>query len=138
MSCVGRRKNESLQRGGGVLRPAFRKIRFPLQAGRTARRQDALSPPRGPPVAKTASGSNVDKAHGRRPSVKTMIPRLRFTRCRPTPCRASRGMRRALQQGGWACYEFIGGGLRFMCSWMTTVEDIDALCDCLKQAARLC
>ncbi len=47
-------------------------------------------------------------------------------------------LRRALQQGGWACYEFIGGGLRFMCSWMTTVEDIDALCDCLKQAARLC
>jgi len=44
----------------------------------------------------------------------------------------------ALKRDGWACYEFIGGGLRLMCSWMTTVEDIDALHDCLKTAARLC
>jgi threonine aldolase len=47
-------------------------------------------------------------------------------------------LREALNAGGWACYEFIGGGLRLMCSWMTTVEDIEALYDCLKTAARLC
>jgi len=44
----------------------------------------------------------------------------------------------ALERDEWACCEFIGGGLRLMCSWMTTVEDIDALQDCLKRAARLC
>lgn len=40
----------------------------------------------------------------------------------------------ALRTGGWAYYSFIGGGSRFMCSWQTRKEDIDALVACLEQA----
>lgn len=33
-----------------------------------------------------------------------------------------------LRSGGWQVYDFIGsGGTRFMCSWQTTSEDVDAL-----------
>jgi threonine aldolase len=35
--------------------------------------------------------------------------------------------RGALHDAGWALYEFIGGGTRFVCSWQTSVADIDAL-----------
>jgi threonine aldolase len=44
-------------------------------------------------------------------------------------------LHRALHAGGWAYYSFIGGGSRFMCSWQTREEDIDALVVCLEQAA---
>ncbi|HVN34255.1 MAG TPA: threonine aldolase, partial [Casimicrobiaceae bacterium] len=30
---------------------------------------------------------------------------------------------------GWAFYNFIGGGARFMCSWATTAEAVDHLAD---------
>lgn len=32
-----------------------------------------------------------------------------------------------LQAAGWRYYQFIGGGARFMCSWQTRPEDIEAL-----------
>ena len=32
-----------------------------------------------------------------------------------------------LQQQGWKYYHFIGGGARFMCSWQTQKEDVQAL-----------
>ena len=32
-----------------------------------------------------------------------------------------------LRRRGWKYYVFIGGGARFMCSWCTTPEDVDAL-----------
>jgi len=33
---------------------------------------------------------------------------------------------RALKERGWVIYNFIGGGVRLMCSWSTTDADIDA------------
>jgi threonine aldolase len=35
----------------------------------------------------------------------------------------------ALRQRGWAFYNFIGGGARFMCSWATTPDAVDELAD---------
>jgi threonine aldolase len=36
----------------------------------------------------------------------------------------------ALRQHGWKFYTFIGqGGIRLMCSWDTTADDVDALAD---------
>jgi threonine aldolase len=32
-----------------------------------------------------------------------------------------------LQEKGWKYYHFIGGGARFMCSWQTTTQDVEAL-----------
>jgi threonine aldolase len=32
-----------------------------------------------------------------------------------------------LRDAGWAFYDFIGGGARFVCSWKTTQQDVDAL-----------
>lgn len=43
----------------------------------------------------------------------------------------------ALQANEWACYEFIGGATRLMCSWQTTGDDIDALVECLKASTRM-
>lgn len=36
---------------------------------------------------------------------------------------------------GWRYYRFIGGGARFMCSWRTTPEDVDALAESIRGAA---
>lgn len=42
---------------------------------------------------------------------------------------------KALRQKGWAFYTFIGHGFaRFMCSWATTVEEVDHLVDDLRSA----
>lgn len=40
----------------------------------------------------------------------------------------------ALRKAGWRYYNFIGGGARFMCSWDTTEEDVNALTDCIRAA----
>jgi threonine aldolase len=43
-----------------------------------------------------------------------------------------------LQQQGWKYYHFIGGGARFMCSWQTQKEDVQALLgDMTRHAAGL-
>ncbi len=39
-----------------------------------------------------------------------------------------------LTQDGWMFYTFIGGGARFMCSWATQPEAIDALIEAIQQA----
>lgn len=39
-----------------------------------------------------------------------------------------------LRQRGWVFYAFIGGGMRFMCSWSTTREAVDELADDLAAA----
>jgi len=41
-----------------------------------------------------------------------------------------------LKQRGWQFYGFIGGGYRFMCSWATRPEDIDALAVDLADSSR--
>ena len=41
----------------------------------------------------------------------------------------------ALKQKGWHYYLFIGGAARFMCSWATTVQDVDELAHDIGQAA---
>ncbi len=38
-----------------------------------------------------------------------------------------------LRDAGWAFYDFIGGGARFVCSWKTTQQDVDALVNTAKQ-----
>ncbi len=35
--------------------------------------------------------------------------------------------RAALAVGGWRAYDFVGGGTRFVCSWATTEDAVDAL-----------
>jgi threonine aldolase len=41
-----------------------------------------------------------------------------------------------LQAAGWRFYEFIaGGGCRFMCSWDTTAEGVDAFAAAVRAAA---
>lgn len=40
-----------------------------------------------------------------------------------------------LQAQGWKYYHFIGGGARFMCSWLTTQADVDALLADMRKAA---
>ena len=44
----------------------------------------------------------------------------------------------ALRAGGWRFYDFIGsGGVRFMCAWDTTAEDVRAFAaDVRAEAAR--
>ncbi len=39
-----------------------------------------------------------------------------------------------LRRRGWKYYVFIGGGARFMCSWSTTPEDVDALVHDIREA----
>lgn len=39
-----------------------------------------------------------------------------------------------LQEQGWKYYHFIGGGARFMCSWQTTNEDVQALLNDMAKA----
>ena len=39
-----------------------------------------------------------------------------------------------LRRRGWKYYVFIGGGARFMCSWSTTPEDVDALVRDIREA----
>ena len=34
---------------------------------------------------------------------------------------------------GWFVYRFTDGSVRFMCSWVTTPEDVDALIHSLKK-----
>lgn len=41
-----------------------------------------------------------------------------------------------LRSAGWRYYVFIGGGARFMCSWSTTPEEVDALLDAVRVAAQ--
>jgi threonine aldolase len=39
--------------------------------------------------------------------------------------------RLALHDAGWAAYRFLDGSVRFMCSWATTPEAVDCLCEAL-------
>ncbi len=41
--------------------------------------------------------------------------------------RLPEALKAGLKSRGWQFYSFIGGGSRFMCSWHTTVNDVDAL-----------
>ena len=44
-----------------------------------------------------------------------------------------------LRQRGWHFYTFIGsGGARFMCSWETRDEDVEALLADLREVTRIC
>jgi threonine aldolase len=43
----------------------------------------------------------------------------------------------ALQERGWRYYRFIGGGARFMCSWATTAEDVQALAADVRNAVEI-
>jgi len=45
------------------------------------------------------------------------------------------GATAALRERGWACYSFIGGGVRFMCNWSTTEAQVRALADDMAAAA---
>jgi threonine aldolase len=38
----------------------------------------------------------------------------------------------ALRSAGWRYYVFIGGGARFMCSWSTAPEEVDALLEAVR------
>ncbi len=40
-----------------------------------------------------------------------------------------------LREAGWFVYRFIDGSVRFMCSWATTVEAVDALAETLRAIA---
>lgn len=42
-----------------------------------------------------------------------------------------------LQQQGWKYYHFIGGGARFMCSWLTTEADVDVLLADMRHSAQV-
>jgi threonine aldolase len=41
----------------------------------------------------------------------------------------------SLRSRGWRYYLFIGGGARFMCSWSTTEEEVDALLQDIRESA---
>ncbi len=42
---------------------------------------------------------------------------------------------RRLREGGWRFYDFVGGGgARFVCSWATTAEHVDALAEAVRRA----
>ena len=41
--------------------------------------------------------------------------------------RLPRKIKDGLKARGWKFYSFIGGGSRFMCSWQTGEEDVEAL-----------
>ena len=47
----------------------------------------------------------------------------------PTRCFAKLpdNIKDGLKARGWKFYSFIGGGSRFMCSWRTTDDDVDAI-----------
>ena len=36
-------------------------------------------------------------------------------------------MKEGLKERGWVFYSFIGGGARFMCSWLTAEDDVRQL-----------
>ena len=38
-----------------------------------------------------------------------------------------------LNEGGWACYRFDNGSVRFVCSWSTTEESVDELVDAVRR-----
>jgi threonine aldolase len=40
--------------------------------------------------------------------------------------------RQALEAGGWAAYDFIGGATRLMCSWQTAEDDVAGILSCLR------
>jgi threonine aldolase len=37
----------------------------------------------------------------------------------------------ALNAAGWACYRFDDGSVRFVCSWATTADAVDALIEAI-------
>ena len=37
-----------------------------------------------------------------------------------------------LHAAGWFAYRFTDGSVRFMCSWATTAEAVDAVCEALQ------
>jgi len=46
------------------------------------------------------------------------------------------GISGRLRNAGWRFYSFIGaGGARFMCSWQTTEDDVNALADAIRKAS---
>jgi threonine aldolase len=58
------------------------------------------------------------------------------------PCQANsvfvempEAMAEELRRRGWVFYTFIGGGVRLMCSWDTTPEDVDALLGAIRDVA---
>ncbi len=65
------------------------------------------------------------------PGVKVLYPRQAnsvFVQMPPGVAEAVRGR-------GWRFYDFIGGGLRLMCSWDTTEDDVGAFVTDLRDAA---
>jgi threonine aldolase len=59
-----------------------------------------------------------------------VLPHLRFpyrTEANSVFVCADKPVFAELRARGWKFYEFIGGAARFMCSWDTTSEDVEAL-----------
>ena len=137
--CFGGTKN-GMGLGEAVVffdRDAVRRVRLPLQAGRSAGVEDAL--PRravGPHARPTARGSNAGHANEMARQLADELERRGRPLAHPVEANAvfARPRRRPVggagaSTGGWAVYDFIGGATRFVCSWQTQPELIHALVD---------
>ena len=126
----------------------FRRTSPPLplraQAGDAAGLQDALrlgaaaAPPRGRPVARDRRPRQRDGAAARRAVAADAAACASPTRCRPTPCsspcrrRSPSACSRTTASTTW---DEQAGVVRWMCSWQTTPDDVDALVAALRDAA---
>ena len=135
--CFGGTKN-GMAMGEAVVffdRDAVRRVRLPLQAGRPARQQDAVH---GGAVGRRCSRRGAWRRHAAHanamakrlePACAASTASASCSPSRPTPSspRCPRAVQEGLRDRGWDFYTFVGDtGVRLMCSWDTSEEDVDA------------